>query len=148
MPLHSISAMQSQQKPQPQRHQPFIEYLIDKWDSHLCMLLGVLLMIFASYPSFLQQYFQYYVFLMITVVLIDTIKNFREHENIFWKLLALVSNGLVLASCLLILDFYYSMLPFSLSAMLPFTVDNVLFQRIGLLLLVENSLWAYVYDHF
>lgn len=87
-------------------------HIMDKWDSYLSILLGTFLIVFAatkianSNPQLLLL-FKYYVFIMIGVVIFDTIKNFRQHESIFWKLAAILSNGTVLLSYVIILQLLF-----------------------------------------
>jgi len=132
----------------------FYNHLVDKWDSYMSILLGVFLAIATKIPGLnpaLLQLFQYYVLAMIAVVIFDTIKNFWQHENALWKGAAILSNFIVLISCILILGkiFWFGFaivitsLPF-ISGLLA--IPNFMLY-LGIFLAIENALWAYVYDH-
>ncbi len=134
-----------------------LKHLMDKWDSYLSVLLGVFLVVVAatkivnSNPQLLML-FKYYVFVMIGVAIFDTVKNFGQHESMLWKLAAIGSNGIVLVSCVIILQRMFSIATaVSLSA-LPLLskllqLPNFMLY-LGIFLAVENALWVYVYDHF
>ncbi len=134
-----------------------LKHLMDKWDSYLSVLLGVFLIVIAateianSNPQLLTL-FKYYVFVMIGVAIFDTVKNFGQHESMFWKFAAIASNGIVLVSCVIILQRMFSIATaVSLSA-LPLLskllqLPNFMLY-LGIFLAVENALWVYVYDHF
>ena len=131
-----------------------LKHLLEKWDSYLSILLGVFVAVSAKAnlnPQAMLLY-KYFVFAMIGVVIFDTIKNFGQHESMFWKLAAIASNGTVLASCIIILEKTFKM-AFQLSvSSLPLlqqflaTQNSMLY--LGIFLAVENALWVYMYDHF
>ncbi|MBI2550078.1 hypothetical protein HYV83_02755 [Candidatus Woesearchaeota archaeon] len=128
---------------------------MDKWDSYLSILLGVFVIVAVKITSLnpkLVLLFKYYVFIMIAVVIFDTVKNFGQHESMLWKLAAILSNGIVLASCVIILQQLYSMLIAVKISSLPLlskliTMPNFMLY-LGIFLIIENALWVYVYDHF
>ena len=128
-----------------------MQHLLDKYDSYLGKLLGVLLIVVVysktENPIFLA-FFHYFLFFMIGVAVFDTVKNFGEHENIFWKLLAIFSNALTAISCIFILQELYSLeLPVRISSLLPIlTIPNFMV-FLGAFIVMENFLWSYVYDH-
>ena len=134
-----------------------LKHIMDKWDSYMGVLLGIFLIIIAATkiatanPQLLL-FFKYYVFVMIGVVIFDTIKNFGQHESMLWKLAAIASNGIVLAGCVIILEKLFGMsFPLTISS-LPLlsqlvAVPNFMLY-LGIFLAVENLMWVYVYDHF
>ncbi len=132
-----------------------IKHLMDKWDSYLSILLGVFLIIavkWAGVNAQLLQFFKYYVFTMIGVVIFDTVKNFSQHESMIWKVAAIVSNGIALVSCALILQKLFSIATAVQLSSLPLlsqiiAVPNFMLY-LGIFLAVENAMWVYVYDHF
>ena len=132
-----------------------LKHLMDKWDSYLSILLGILLAAVAATKTTNPQFllvFKYYVFAMIGVVVFDTIKNFSQHESLLWKLAAILSNGVVLASCIIILQQMFSTATAVNLSALPvlstlLSLPNfMLYLRI--FLAVENAMWVYVYDRF
>ncbi len=132
-----------------------LKHLMDKWDSYLSILLGVFLVVVAKVANLnpqLLMLFKYYIFIMIAVVIFDTVKNFGQHESIFWKMAAILSNGIVLVSCVIILQKMFNVATaVSLSAVpllskLLSLPNFMLF--LGIFLIIENALWVYVYDHF
>jgi hypothetical protein len=127
------------------------KHLIEKWDSYLSVLLGVFVLVAAqvTLSAKLMLWFKYYVFLMIGVVVFDTLKNFGEHENMMWKLFAILSNGLVLASCVILLEKIFNMtFVVKIVSLLPlFSVPHFMVY-LGIFLVIENIMWLYVYDHF
>lgn len=134
-----------------------LKHLMDKWDSYLSVLLGVFLIVIAatkianSNPQLLAL-FKYYVFVMIGVAIFDTAKNFGQHESMFWKLAAIGSNGIVLASCVIILQQQFSIATAVKISSLPLLSQLLAMPNfmlyLGVFLAVENALWVYVYDHF
>ncbi len=68
-----------------------LKHLMDKWDSYLSILLGVFLVAIAAAkitnPQLLLL-FKYYVFVMVGIVIFDTIKNLGQHESVLWKFAA------------------------------------------------------------
>ncbi|MEK6837419.1 MAG: hypothetical protein AABX69_02105 [Nanoarchaeota archaeon] len=132
-----------------------IKHLMDKWDSYLSILLGVFLIIavkWAGVNAQLLQFFKYYVFTMIGVVIFDTVKNFSQHESMIWKVAAIVSNGIMLMSCVLILQKLFSIATAVQLSSLPLlskllAMPNFMLY-LGIFLVIENMLWVYVYDHF
>lgn len=132
-------------------------HIMDKWDSYLSILLGAFLIVFAatkiasSNPQLLLL-FKYYIFVMIGVVIFDTIKNFGQHESIFWKLAAILSNAIVLVSCVIILQKMFSMATSVSLASLPLLSQLLpmpsFMLYLGIFLAVENALWVFVYDYF
>ena len=132
-----------------------IKHLMDKWDSYLSILLGVFLIIavkWAGVNAQLLQFFKYYVFTMIGVVIFDTVKNFSQHESMIWKVAAIVSNGIALVSCALILQKLFSIATAVQLSSLPLlskllAMPNFMLY-LGIFLIIENALWVYVYDHF
>ncbi|MBI3037385.1 hypothetical protein HYY73_06590 [Candidatus Woesearchaeota archaeon] len=132
-----------------------LKHIMDKWDSYLSILLGVFLAAIAAMsitnPK-LMMTFKYYVFLMIGVVIFDTVKNFGQHESALWKMAAILSNGIVLVSCAIILQQMFSMLTAAKISSLPLlsklmAMPNFMLY-LGIFLIIENALWVYVYDHF
>ncbi len=131
-----------------------LKHMMDKWDSYLSILLGVFLAVAAkaNLSPQLLLFFKYYVFVMIAVVIFDTLKNFGQHESAVWKVAAIASNGIVLASCMLILEKMFaiatavkiSSLP-QLQPLLP--LPNFMLY-LGIFLAIENALWVFVFDHF
>lgn len=131
-----------------------LSHIMDKWDSYLSMLLGAFLAIAAkaSMGAKTLDLFKYYVFFMIGVVIFDTIKNFGQHESAFWKFSAILSNGIVLASCVIILQQMFKIAAAVNLSSLPLlsklmAMPNFLFY-LGIFLVIENAMWIYVYDHF
>lgn len=132
-----------------------LKHIMDKWDSYLSILLGVFLIATAAAkianPQLLAL-FKYYVFAMVGVVIFDTIKNFSQHESMLWKLAAILSNGIVLVSCIVILQQLYNIATavkissFPLLSQLMAMPNFMLY--LGIFLVIENALWVYVYDHF
>lgn len=85
---------------------------MEKWDSYLSVLLGIFVSIVAKAvvsPKLLLL-FKYYVFAMMGVVVFDTIKNVGQHESVFWKFAAIISNGILFAASSL-LDAKFSAIP-------------------------------------
>lgn len=131
-----------------------MKHLMDKWDSYLSILLGVFLIAVAKMvasPKYVL-FFKYYVFLMIGVVIFDTIKNFGQHESAFWKFSAILSNGIVLASCIAILQQVFKIATSIQLSSLPLlsklmAMPNFMLY-LGIFLVIENALWIFVYDHF
>lgn len=134
-----------------------LQHLMDKWDSYLSILLGIFLVVIAvtkittSNPQMLLL-FKYYVFVMIGVVIFDTVKNFSQHEGMIWKLTAIISNATVLASCILILQQLFGIATAVKIASLPllskFVAMPSFMLYLGIFLIIENALWVFVYDHF
>ena len=132
-----------------------LKHLMDKWDSYLSILLGILLAAVAATKTTNPQFllvFKYYVFAMIAVVIFDTVKNFSQHESLLWKLAAILSNGVVLASCIIILQQMFSTATAVNLSALPvlstlLSLPNFMLY-LGIFLAVENAMWVYVYDHF
>ena len=134
-----------------------LKHIMDKWDSYLSILLGVFLVIIAATKAAtanpqLLALFRYYVFIMIGVVIFDTIKNFSQHESALWKMAAIASNGIVLGSCVIILEKLFGtafpLVVSSLPVLSKFTALPSFMLYLGIFLIIENALWAYVYDHF
>ncbi len=132
-----------------------LKHIMDKWDTFLSILLGVFLIAAVKWAGIspqLLQFFKYYVFAMIGVVIFDTVQNFSQHESMIWKAAAVVSNGIVLVSCVIILQRLFSTatavslssLPLLSNAM---AMPSFLFY-LGIFLVIENAMWAFVYDHF
>ena len=125
-----------------------IQHLLEKWDSYLSVLLGVLLIALVKTANpLLLKYFKFYVFAMIAVVIFDTISNFKQHESLLWKGAAILSNGVVLVSCIYILQSLYTLIPFPLPQFSFMALPGFMFY-LGIFLAVENLLWIFVYDHF
>ncbi|MBI2145586.1 hypothetical protein HYU18_04680 [Candidatus Woesearchaeota archaeon] len=132
-----------------------IKHIMDKWDSYLSILLGGLLVAAAKWAGLNPQLlllFKYYVFAMIGVVIFDTVKNFTQHESAFWKFSAMLSNGIVLASCIIILQQLFNLWTVVTLSSLPLlsklmAMPNFL-AYLGIFLIIENALWVFVYDHF
>ncbi len=131
-----------------------LKHLMDKWDSYLSILLGVFLIVAvkANLNPQLLLFFKYYVFAMIGVVIFDTIKNFSQHESPLWKFAAILSNGIVLVSCVMILQQLFSIATAVKISSLPLlsqllTMPNFMLY-LGIFLAVENAMWVYAYDHF
>ncbi len=132
-----------------------LKHVMDKWDSYLSILLGVFLIVavkMANLNPKLMVLFRYYVFIMIAVVIFDTIKNFGQHESMLWKMAAILSNGVVLISCVIILQQLFNMATAVKISSLPLlstliTMPNFMLY-LGIFLAIENVLWVYVYDHF
>ena len=132
-----------------------LKHLMDKWDSYLSILLGVFLIVVAAVASLnpkLLPLFKYYVFIMIGVVIFDTLKNFGQHESMLWKIAAILSNGIVLASCVFILEKMFNLAVAVKISTLPLlqpllSLPNFMLY-LGIFLAIENLLWVYVYDHF
>ena len=132
-----------------------LKHLMDKWDSYLSILLGVFLIVVAKVANLnpkLLLFFKYYVFVMIAVVIFDTIKNFGQHESMLWKLAAILSNGIVLVSCIIIMQQMFSIATAVNLSALPvlstlLSLPNFMLY-LGIFLTVENAMWVYVYDHF
>ncbi|HIG98241.1 TPA: hypothetical protein HA231_02370 [Candidatus Woesearchaeota archaeon] len=88
---------------------------------------------------------------MVGVAVFDTVKNFGQHESAFWKAAAILSNGVVLFSCVVILQRTFGMLGAARLSSLPILSkliampDFMLY--LGIFLVAENALWVYVYDH-
>ncbi len=134
-----------------------LKHIMDKWDSYMGVLLGIFLIIIAATkiatanPQLLL-FFKYYVFVMVAVVIFDTVKNFSQHESALWKFAAIASNGIVLAGCVIILEKLFGMsFPLAVSS-LPLlsqlvAVPNFMLY-LGIFLVIENALWVFVYDHF
>lgn len=129
-------------------------HLMEKWDSYLSILLGVFVIVAAkaSLNAQLLLLFKYYVFLMIGVVVFDTVKNFGQHEGMVWKLAAIVSNATVLLSCIIILQQVFGMATAIMISSLPLLSSLVAMPNfmlyLGIFLIIENAMWVYVYDHF
>ena len=134
-----------------------LKHLMDKWDSYLSILLGVFLIIIAATkiatanPQLLL-FFKYYVFVMVGVVIFDTVKNFGQHESVLWKLAAIASNAIVLVSCVIILQQMFSIATAVNLSTLPLLSNLLsmpnLIVYLGVFLVIENAMWVYVYDHF
>ena len=132
-----------------------IKHLMDKWDSYLSILLGVFLIAIAAAkianPQLLVL-FKYYVFAMIGVVIFDTLKNFGQHESMLWKFSAILSNGIVLVSCIVILQQLFNLVTAVKISSLPLLSQLMAMPNfmlyLGIFLVIENALWVYVYDHF
>ncbi len=126
-----------------------LQHIMDKWDSYLSVLLGILLItaVKVANPKLLY-YFKFFVFFMIGVVILDTILNFGQHESIMWKLAAIVSNAIVLASCIFILKALFRMLPAVSSPAIPLLSHPQFLTYLGVFLIVENLMWIFIYDHF
>lgn len=132
-----------------------LKHLMDKWDSYLSILLGVFLIVVVKVANLnpkLMLMFKYYVFIMIAVVIFDTLKNFGQHESMLWKLAAILSNGIVLASCVVILQKMFSIATAVNLSVLPLlskllSLPNFMLY-LGIFLAIENAMWVYVYDHF
>src|SRR3989338_11713844 len=132
-----------------------LKHLMDKWDSYLSILLGVFLVVAAKVANLnpkLMLLFKYYVFIMIAVVIFDTLKNFGQHESALWKIAAILSNGTVLASCAIILQKMFSIAAAAKISTLPLiskllSLPNLMLY-LGIFLIIENMLWVFVYDHF
>lgn len=134
-----------------------LKHLMDKWDSYLSILLGVFLIAFAatnitkSNPQLLLL-FKYYTFAMIGVVIFDTVKNFGQHESMLWKMAAILSNGTVFASCVIILQHLFNIATAVKLSSLPLLSQLIAMPSfmlyLGIFLVVENALWVFVYDHF
>ena len=132
-----------------------LKHLMDKWDSYLSILLGIFLIAITATKTVnpqLLMLFKYYVFAMVGVVIFDTIKNFSQHESMLWKLAAILSNGIVLASCMLILEKMFSFATAlkisSLPQLQPLLALPNFMLYLGIFLVIENAMWVYVYDHF
>lgn len=126
-----------------------LQHIMEKWDSYLSVLLGVFLIVAVKVSNTkIMLYFKYYIFLMIGVVIIDTIMNFGQHESIVWKLAAILSNGVVFVACIYMLQQLFRMFTaIKLPVMQFFSHPNFMVY-LGIFLIVENLLWIYVYDHF
>lgn len=132
-----------------------LKHIMDKWDSYLSILLGVFLIAIAAAkidnPQLLLL-FKYYVFVMVGVVIFDTIKNLAQHESVLWKFAAIASNGIVLASCVVILQQMFSIATAAKISSLPMLSQPLAMPNfmlyLGIFLVVENALWVFVYDHF
>ncbi|HLD97142.1 MAG TPA: hypothetical protein VI934_02255 [Candidatus Nanoarchaeia archaeon] len=130
------------------------KHMMDKWDSYLSILLGVFVAV-AAKANLNQQamlLFKYYLFIMIGVVIFDTVKNFSQHESAIWKVAAIASNGIVLASCMLILEKMFAIATAVKLSSLPqmqhiLALPNFMLY-LGIFLVIENALWVYVFDHF
>ena len=121
---------------------------MEKWDSYLSVLLGILLIIVlkAGNPQLLI-YFRYFVLIMIAVVIFDTLSNFAQHESLFWKFAAIASNGVVLLGCIYILQVMYKMLPSLSFPKFQFMMLPNFMIYMGIFLIIENLFWIFVYDH-
>ena len=132
-----------------------LKHIMDKWDSYLSILLGIFVIAIAAIKTVNPQlllFFKYYVFVMIGVVIFDTVKNFGQHESMLWKMVAILSNGIVLASCIVILQKMFSIATAVNLSALPvlsklLSLPNFMLY-LGIFLVIENALWVYVYDHF
>lgn len=130
-------------------------HIMDKWDSYLSILLGVFIIAITAAkidnPQLLLL-FKYYVFAMIGVVIFDTIKNFSQHESMLWKVAAILSNSVVLVSCVIILQKMFSIATAVNLSALPLLSKLLSLPNftlyLGIFLIIENALWVYVYDHF
>ena len=132
-----------------------LKHLMDKWDSYLSILLGVFLIVAAKAANLnpkLMLLFKYYVFIMIAVVIFDTLKNFGQHEGMLWKFSAILSNGIVLVSCIVILQQLFNLATAVKISSLPLLSQLMAMPNfmlyLGIFLIIENVLWVYVYDHF
>ncbi len=131
-----------------------MKHLMDKWDSYLSILLGALLIIVAkaSISTKLVLLFKYYVFIMMAVVIFDTVKNFTQHESALWKFAAILSNGIVLASCVIILQQLFKVATAIQLSSLPLLSKLILMPNfmlyLGIFLVIENAMWIFIYDHF
>lgn len=132
-----------------------LKHIMDKWDTYLSMLLGALLIAAVKWTGInpqLLQAFKYYVFAMIGVVIFDTVRNFSQHESMLWKLAAILSNGTVLASCVVILEKLFNISASVQLSSLPLLSKFILMPNfmlyLGIFLIAENAMWTYVYDHF
>ncbi|MBI2144262.1 hypothetical protein HYU17_03885 [Candidatus Woesearchaeota archaeon] len=130
-------------------------HIMDKWDSYLSLLLGVFVVVVAKAASLspkLHLWFKYYVFIMIGVVIFDTVKNFGQHEGPFWKMAAIASNAAVLASCAIILGKMFNIAFAAPIVALPLVKPLLAMPNfmlyLGIFLIAENAMWIYVYDHF
>ena len=132
-----------------------LKHIMDKWDSYLSILLGIFLIAAVKVTNLnpkLLLFFKYYVFIMIAVVIFDTLKNFGQHESALWKLAAILSNGTVFASCVIMLQQMFSIATAVNLSALPLlskllALPNFMLY-LGIFLAIENALWVYVYDHF
>ena len=134
-----------------------LKHILDKWDSYLSILLGVFLIVIvaakiATANPQLLVFFKYYVFVMVGVVIFDTVKNFSQHESMLWKLAAIASNAIVLAGCVIILEKMFNFTAAVAITSLPLLSQLVAVPSfmlyLGIFLVIENALWVYVYDHF
>ena len=132
-----------------------LKHLMDKWDSYLSILLGVFLIAAVTVKNLNPQlllFFKYYVFVMVGVVIFDTVKNFGQHESVLWKLAAILSNAIVLVSCVIILQQMFSIATAVNLSALPLLSNLLSLQNLmlylGIFLAIENAMWVYVYDHF
>ena len=118
------------------------------------ILLGVFLVVVAkaALNPKLITLFKYYIFIMIAVVIFDTVKNFTQHESASWKFAAILSNGIVLASCVIILQQMFKVATAIQLSALPLLSKLILMPNfmlfLGIFLIVENALWIFIYDHF
>lgn len=127
-----------------------MQHFIEKWDSYLGKLFAIIVIGIAlakpESPDVLR-YFSYFVFLMIGVAVFDIISNWTQHESKFWHLMAVFSNLIMVASCIIVLQ---NMANFSLPIQIPqiflFEIQNF-YIYLGIFLFIENSLWSWVYDH-
>ena len=132
-----------------------LKHIMDKWDSYLSILLGIFLIAAVTVKNLNPQmllFFKYYVFVMVGVVIFDTLKNFGQHESVLWKLAAIASNAIVLVSCVVILQQMFSIATAVNLSALP-VLSNLLslsnfLAYLGIFLAIENAMWVYVYDHF
>lgn len=129
-----------------------MQHFLEKWDSYLGKLFGVAVAVFA-FAKFEEPLaltgLKYFTFIMIGVAIFDTVTNFGQHESKFWHMAAVLSNLLMAASCILVLQY---MLGFSLpfSIIVPdfgiiAAIPNF-FLYLGIALFIENALWTWVYD--
>ncbi|MBI2133838.1 hypothetical protein HYU11_04105 [Candidatus Woesearchaeota archaeon] len=126
-----------------------MQHFIEKWDSYLGKLFAVLVigmaLIGPQSPEVLR-YFSYFVFAMIGVAAFDIVANWMQHESKFWHLAAVLSNIMMIVSCLFILQFMLSFtLPFRIPPLQIFEMQNF-FLYLGIFLFIENSMWTWVYD--
>ncbi len=126
-----------------------MQHIAEKWDSYMSVLLGILLVVIlkTANPKILA-FFKYYVFVMIGVVILDTIMNLGQHESMLWKFAAIASNGVVLVSCIFILQNTFKLFIQIKLPMLAFMQNPNFLVYLGIFLIIENLSWIYVYDHF
>lgn len=128
-----------------------MQHLIDKWDSYLGKLFGLLLVAIAAFsvkdPKLLAL-FRYFLFIMIAVAVFDVIRHWGSHESPFWHVLATASNAFTIAACIFLLQQMYGMeMGFKLASLSPVLSAPLFNLYLGAAIFAENLLWSYVYDH-
>ena len=130
-----------------------MQHFIDKFDSYLGKLLGVLVIAVGLLKITDNEYFlmflKYFCFLMIAVAAFDIMRNLMDHESAFWKGLAIISNLFTILICVLLLQEIvgYLNVVLRLADFVPFITLPNFYLYLGAVVIVENMLWSYLFEH-